>query len=360
MRDSKRSCNSPSNIFNDAAREKSIIDMIKTLCKHLSDREDEIKQWVTFSDKIVITAADKLSQAMLDCEAATNAVEQHLKATVAIKARIAIACERTMSLRDELSTIKSDVDLMIKQFDASLNDSWKLLREGYSSYLATVRSESKSDLSGALDDLSRKHDEEKLHMESQISSLQSSIQSEREKLLLLNDQLNVASIAAGEEKHERISLQNEFELERQTLNNKLAKSNEDISRLEGLLTTEKASKEQELAAMQTQMDKEFDEIEMKVKRSMKRLVESKNKEIAEAFTRAQDAEQVLSQLKATVLPVISTAEDSCEKFVYFIASIISNLVDETLALTHKRYQCIRSIWPNQKHHPCPPFQREEA
>ena len=287
--------------------------MIATLCNHLSDRETAINQWTTFADGIVITAAEKLSQSMLDCEAAVSRVEEHRQVIKNVNLRRATAREQMLTLKNELNVIKSDIEQMMKKFEESSNESWSILKQGYSSYLATVRSECKSDLFSALDDLSRKHDEEKLCMESQICTLQSSIQSEREKMNVLNDRWNAASIAVGEEKHKRTVLQKEFDLERQTLNSKLAESKEEISRLEGLLANEKEGKQQELTAMQEQMDKEFDEIEMKVKRSMKLLVESKNKEIAEALARAKDAEQVLSDLKATVIPVISTAEDSCEK-----------------------------------------------
>jgi hypothetical protein len=69
----------------------------------------------------------------------------------------------------------------------------------------------------------------------------------------------------------------------------------------------------ELEAMESKMNDEFDEIEAKVKHSMKLLIASKNKEIEEALARAKDAEQVVADLKATVLPVISAAEDSGEK-----------------------------------------------
>lgn len=287
--------------------------MIATLCNHLSDREAEINQWTAFADGIVITAAEKLSQSMLDCEAAVSTVEEYRKVTKTVNLRRALAREQMTTLKNELNVIKSDFEQMMTELDESLSESCRILKQGNSSFLATVRSECKSALSGALDDLSRKHNEEKLCMESQICTLQSSIQSERETMNLLNDRLNAASIAVGEEKHKRAVLQKEFDLERKTLNSEQVKSKEEISRLEGLLTSEKEGKQQELTAMQERMDREFDEIEMKVKRSMKLLVESKNKEIAEALARAMDAEQVLSDLKATVIPVISTAEESCEK-----------------------------------------------
>ena len=79
-----------------------------------------------------------------------------------------------------------------------------------------------------------------------------------------------------------------------------------------LVQQEKMFKKKELDAMEERKNREFDEIEVKVKRSMQLLVERKDKEIAEAYARANEAEQIVSELKATVLPVITAAEGSCE------------------------------------------------
>jgi predicted methyltransferase MtxX (methanogen marker protein 4) len=65
--------------------------------------------------------------------------------------------------------------------------------------------------------------------------------------------------------------------------------------------------------MEEKMHAEFDVIELKVKRYMKVLAESKDKEIDAALARALEAERILSELNAAVLPVISSAEDTGEK-----------------------------------------------
>jgi hypothetical protein len=39
------------------AREKSIIDMISTLCSHLTNREEDVREWQEFSDSVAIAAA---------------------------------------------------------------------------------------------------------------------------------------------------------------------------------------------------------------------------------------------------------------------------------------------------------------
>ena len=38
------------------AREKSITDMIATLCNHLTSREDEISRWIEFADRVALKA----------------------------------------------------------------------------------------------------------------------------------------------------------------------------------------------------------------------------------------------------------------------------------------------------------------
>ena len=45
-------------------REKPILDMITTLCSHLTNREDEISRWIEFADKIALSSAKKFEESM--------------------------------------------------------------------------------------------------------------------------------------------------------------------------------------------------------------------------------------------------------------------------------------------------------
>lgn len=287
--------------------------MITTLCSHLSDREIELNQWIEFADSIAITGAEKLSQSLLEYETALKWIENNHQVAISMAARLARVLDETIGLKAELISIKEEIGQTMVEFKCSFVDAWIALRQELSKQVVSVRSECKSELNDALDNLSAKHDNEKKCLESQIRSLQHYVKLEREKLAQLNDDLNAASTAISEERHKQTVLQNEFDVERQALNNELIKSNAEIDRLNNLLEDEKANKQKELAAMQKRMDHEFDEIEFKVKRSMKQLVDAKNKEIVAALKRAEEAEQVLSELKACVSPIISTAESSREK-----------------------------------------------
>jgi hypothetical protein len=280
--------------------------MITTLCTHLSDREDGIQLWQQFVDSTVITAAEKLSLSMLKHESAKSTLNY-------LALRVSAARQEVHVLKDEMKNIKCDVGLMMEKFNESLNELFGIIQRECLNRIAAAKSECRAEMHDAVDELSAKYNQEKQSLESTIISLQKAVQDEKDNMTKLLDQLNTASIAADEAKQVQTAMLNDFDAERRQLNGKLAKSGEEIEQLRKLLEEEKANKRMELEAMESKMNDEFDEIEAKVKHSMKLLIASKNKEIEEALARAKDAEQVVADLKATVLPVISAAEDSGEK-----------------------------------------------
>ena len=101
----------------------------------------------------------------------------------------------------------------------------------------------------------------------------------------------------------------------------LCKANEKIKSLEQLVEDETVQKKKELGDMEEKMKLEIDVIDDKVKQSFKALVEKKNKEVERAQKRAQvaeasakAAETLLRDLKASVVPNLSAAKSTSERY----------------------------------------------
>lgn len=294
------------------AREKSIGDMVSTLCAHLSEREEELKAWTALCDSIAATAVEKLSGSMLETAATKTMIQSYRDSRRESESKITAAYRETTSLGDDLKNIKSDVRLFMNEFKDALVEVYCTLTKEYSRRLVHISSQYECDQQKALKAAISKHNEEKMHLEARISSLGDAAKADKEKLDAMNDQLTAASIVASEADHEQSLIQSKHAAEYKELNDKLAKAEDEVSRLKDLLDKEKASKQQELDAMEERKNKEFDEIEVKVKRSIQLLTQRKDKEIAEALSRAEAAERVVSELRATMLPVITAAEGSGE------------------------------------------------
>eukprot|EP00956_Cyclotella_meneghiniana_P043907 scaffold293827_cov119-Cyclotella_meneghiniana.AAC.1 len=288
--------------------------MVTTLCNHLLDREKEADQWAQFADKIVIVAAEKLSLSMLEKEAANASIDWFRQNSNAVANRLATLRQEIIVLKEEVLGAKNDTLQLLDQYEKYLDESWGTsLKQEFLNHIVTVKSECEMKMMNAMEEQSARHNKEKSRLESNIFTLKDTIKSEREQMAKLNDELKEVSFAVGEEKRKQTALKEEFDKECECLHDKLTKSNAEIVRLQALLEEERSNKHRELEAMENRMENEFDEIEIRVKRSMKLLTESKDKEIEDALTRAREAEQVLAELRDTVLPVISTAEESGEK-----------------------------------------------
>ena len=295
-------------------REKSITDMVTTLCNHLLDREKDADQWSQFADKIVIVAAEKLSLSLLEKEAANASIDWFRENSNAVANRLAALRQEIISLKEEVLSAKNYTLQLLDQYEKYLDESWRTsLKQEFLNHIVTVKSECEMKMMNAMEEQSARHNKEKSRLESNISTLKDTIKSEREQMAKLNDELKEVSIAVGEEKRKQMALKEGFDKQCECLHDKLTKSDAEIVRLQALLEEERSNKHRELEAMENRMENEFDEIEIRVKRSMKLLTESKDKEIQVALRRAREAEQVLAELRDTVLPVISTAEESGEK-----------------------------------------------
>ena len=288
------------------AREKSLTEMITTLCKHLSDREDDDRYLRQFVDDTVVAAAEMLSSTMREKDAVKTMIESYHQ-------NLVVTHQDASNIKSELCDMKKDVIQLLEKCSDDVNRLLSALKENCSKCIAAVKSNCKTDLKKALIELSSRHNQEKTSLQSHIEMLQSRIQVDRVEIAKIRGKLDVASKTACDAEQERESMQNQFNSERNILNSKLSQSDKEISRLKQLLAEEKANKEEELLRMEKKMNDEFDLIEVKVKRSMRLLVDSKNKEIKEALARAKEAEKVLLDLKTNLLPVISTAEDTGEK-----------------------------------------------
>jgi hypothetical protein len=79
------------------------------------------------------------------------------------------------------------------------------------------------------------------------------------------------------------------------------------------MENERIDKEKEISDMEERMNKELDDIEKRVKESFAALVGRKDREIAIALRRAENAEKVLEELKASLGPMIATSKQTSER-----------------------------------------------
>ena len=296
-------------------REKSIIDMVTTLCNHLTNREDEINRWIEFADRTALAATEKLERSMMEynavCESkgvAERAVHDAREALIDIHKEV-------LMLKQEFDLAKDSVSKILSCFPPVMSDLEDQLRKQSNAHSDNVKSECKSEVCDVIDDLTREHDTKTQRLETEIGSLEMSLHSEKDKVAALQSQLDNAESDFDEERADQLKVQEEIKNDFDKTQIELSKANEKIKSLEQLVEDETVQKKKELEDMEEKMKAEIDVIDDKVKQSFKALVEKKNKEVERAQKRAQvaeasakAAERLLRDLKASVVPNISVAK----------------------------------------------------
>lgn len=269
-------------------RETSLIDMVKTLCKHLSNRENEITIWTEFADTAMITAASKLHdslgrfhQACAARDDARNSAEACQMALYSIRTQYASIKEAHDVLRQEVVEILSTIPPLISEMKSQLH-----LKVGF--HTDYLHSESKTEVCDAVEELSRAHDIEKQQLETEIHSLTQTVHSGEEKMRILQDQIDSRENDLDAEKVRYTELQDEL---------KAAQGR--IQQLEQDLENEQIEKQQELSKKDARMNKELDDVKLRVKESFQALSDRKDREIEAALQRARVAEKVLEELQAS-------------------------------------------------------------
>jgi len=300
-------------------RETSIINMITTLCNHLTNREAEINNWIEFADKVALSAAVKLEESMQECQTVCASRDESRRETKDARLAMSMIQQQIQIVMDEVNKIRKQVYELLSTFPSVLNDFEQQLRRQITSHNDTVRSECKSEVGDAVDELNEVHDIEKQRLEAVIGRLETSVQAEVDKTISLQAQLDSASNILEKEQSNHLSIQTELKAEVDKSHNQLQEANDKIQSLEEQIQQERIQQTKEIEEMEEQMKAELDDIDKRVKASFEKLTDTKNKEIENALARAQVAEasskaaqKMLRELRTRVLVQNPTAQMSSE------------------------------------------------
>jgi len=302
-------------------RETSIINMITTLCNHLTNREAEINNWIEFADKVALSAAVKLDESMQEYQAVCASRDESRSETREARVALSKIQQEVKTVKDEVNKVRQQVLELLSTFPSVLCDFEQQLRRQITSHNDTVRSECKSEISDAIDELNEVHDVEKQRLEAVIGRLEMTVQAEVDKRISLQAQLDNASADLEKEQSIHLSVQAELKAEVDKANCQLQEVNDKIQSLENQIQNERNQQTKEIAEMEEQMKAELDDIDKRVKASFQKLTDTKNEEIENALARAQVAEssskaaqKMLRELRARVLQQpIAVAEASNER-----------------------------------------------
>lgn len=300
-------------------REKSILDMVDTLCAHLENREDEINRWIEFADRTALAAGEKLDGSTKEHEAVCRSRDA-AQGTVKQLRRSLLSMQKELSaLKGEFMATSREVANTLGAFPPLIRAIGGDLRRQLDCHSDSVRSECKSEACDATDRIIALHDREKQRYEAAIGSLEKKVQDEVHKSLSLRTQLEQATAARETMKSEHTAIERELKSDAAKDRSKLRLADERIKSLEELLECAKAQKKSELESMERKMKGELDEIDAKVKQSFQSLVEKKDAEIENALARAQAAEasakaaeRLLTDLKErfSSIPTKSSASEA--------------------------------------------------
>ena len=301
-------------------RETSIINMITTLCNHLTNREAEINNWIEFADKVALSAAVKLEESLQEYQAVCASRDESRSETKEARLALSKIQQQLQIVKDEVNKVRQQVYESLNTFPSVMCEFEQQLRSQITSHNDTVRAECKSEICDAIDELNATHDVEKQRLEAVIGRLEMSVQAEVDKRISLQAQLDSASDILEKKQSNHLSVQADLKAEVDKANCQLQEANDKIQSLEKQIQQERIQQQKEFEEMEEQMKAELDDIDKKVKASFKKLTDSKNKEIENALARAQVAEssskaaqKMLRELRARVLEQpIATAEASSE------------------------------------------------
>lgn len=260
------------------AREKSLLDMVSTLCNHLANRELDIERWIEFADKIALTSAEKIDQTMHEHQAICCSKDDAVRAA---HMAMMIINKDVRNVKKEICKLREEVMDKLTTFPSVFCDVEKL-RHQVQFHCSSVRTACKSEACHAIDDLTTSHNIEMRRLESVIDRVETSIRVEGEKVKSLQCQLiDTAALLKNEQKEHSAALAT-MKADEGKYRFELQRANDQIKSLEMLVETERKHKAKELHDKDEKMKAELDAIDEKVKHSLKALLESKNKAIEEA------------------------------------------------------------------------------
>ena len=273
-------------------RETSLLEMVKTLCNHLSNREDEISVWTEFADTVAKSAASKLQESLEKINRACISRDEARESAKACHLTLENIRELYISMKRAHATLKQDVEELLSTIAPLIVE----MRAELGSHIDSLHSESKSEVCDAVDELSRAHNNEKKKLEAKIDSLDQIVLAGTEKIQTLQSQIDKSHQHLDGEKTKYLELQEE-----------LRGAKDKIRHMEQLLEDERIKTQNKITNMDARMNKELDDIETRVKKSFQQLSQRKDKDIAAALQRARDAEKVLEELQASLSQINVTS-----------------------------------------------------
>ena len=179
--------------------------MITTLCNHLTNREAEINNWIEFADKVALSAAVKLEESMQEYQVVYASRDESRKETKDARVALGKIEQQIQTVKDEANNVRQQVLELLSTFPSMLCGFEQQLRRQITSHNDTVRSECKSEVGDAIDELNKVHDIEKQRLEAVIGSLEMSVQAEVDKRISLQVQLDGASADLKKEQSKHLS-----------------------------------------------------------------------------------------------------------------------------------------------------------
>jgi hypothetical protein len=301
------------------AREKSILDMITTLCNHLTSRDDEINRWIDFADKIAVSAAEKLDRSMLEYQAICLSNDKAQNDARGGQRGLLTMSRKLKTLKKDLLVARDAASEVMRTFPPLIRECEDRLRHEVRKHSDCQRLDFESRMRDVVERLTTSHDGERQRLSNVINALEKSNRAEIENVKTLQIKLDDADVALEGVKNASASAQSDLRLDAAMARDELRIAMGRIASLEALLENERIQKKKELGDVEERMREELDAIDQKVKASFKALVENKNKAIEDALGRARAAEasanaahKLLSDLRSSVIRRASSSENKVE------------------------------------------------
>ena len=294
------------------AREKSITDMITTLCNHLSSREDEISRWIEFADKIALKAAERINASTREYQVICNSLGEAQDEIQLCQDSLLTKSRELLLLKNDVLRTRDEALEVMNTFSPFLRECEVRLRHEIRQHCDGVRSIHANKMHESVELLRTSHDIERQQLEHAIHTLEESNRIEVEKNNSLRVQVdNVTASLEKENNNSKaviVGLQEDVSKARDEYQVAL----ENIKSLKLQLESERVQKQVELATVEQKMRAELDAIDEKVKISFQKFNQQKNKAIEEALEKARIAEEranetqrLMTNLRLNVIQKVS-------------------------------------------------------
>lgn len=303
------------------AREKSITDMITTLCNHLSSREDEISRWIEFADKIALKAAERIDTSTRENQVICNSLGKAQGEVKFCQNSLLTKSRELQSLKNDLIRTRDEALEVMNTFLPFLQECEVRLRHEVRQHCDGVRSNFEHKMHDSVELLRTSHDVERQKLEHVIHTLKESNRLEVEKNKSLR--VNVDDVTASLQKENNTSKAVVVGLQEDVCKarHEHQVALENIKSLELQLQNERLQQQQDLANVEKKMRAELDAIDLKVKLSFQKFNQQRNMAINEALEKARIAEEranetqrLMTNLRLSVIQKVSTSKSTSDNY----------------------------------------------